>query len=63
MKPMKIKKENEECDLGFGFDDTFKADNHILSIVSSTIEMIGGKVRNCIPKEAHIVLKKYRTLI
>ena len=27
---MEIKKVNEEYDLCVGFDDTFKADNHIL---------------------------------
>ena len=24
-----IQKENEECNLGFGFDDTFKNDNQV----------------------------------
>ena len=36
----KIKKVNEECDQGVGFDDTFKADIHILSIVSRIKRMI-----------------------
>ena len=28
----KITKGNEKCDLGVGFDDSFKVDNHISSI-------------------------------
>ena len=36
-----IKKVNEECDLGISFNDTFKADNHILSIVLRANQLIG----------------------
>ena len=39
-----IKKVNEKCNLGFGFD-TFKADNHILSILSRANGMIGWMVK------------------
>ena len=31
---MQTQKVNEDCDLGVDFDDTFKVDNHILSILS-----------------------------
>ena len=42
----KIKKIYDECDVGVGFDDTFKADNHILSIVAWISGMIGCMVRS-----------------
>ena len=58
-----IKKLNEECDLGVGFDDTFKADNHILYILSRANGMIGWMVRYFISKEANVVLRIYKTLI
>ena len=38
----KIKKVNEECDLGIGFDDIFKTKNHILSIILKVNGMIPG---------------------
>ena len=41
-----IKKVNEECNLRVGFDETFKADNHILSIVLRPNGIIGCMVRN-----------------
>ena len=53
------KKTNEECD----FDDAFKADNHILSIVLRANERIGWMVRNFISSEVNIVLKIYKILI
>ena len=34
-------KVNEEYDLGAGFDDALKADNHILLTVSTANRMIG----------------------
>ena len=36
-----IKKVNEVCNLEVGFDDTFKADNHILSILLRANGIIG----------------------
>ena len=36
-------KVNEECDLDVGINDIFKADNPILSIVSSETYFKGGK--------------------
>ena len=41
-----IKNVNDKYDLRVGFDDIFKADNHILSIVSRTNGMIDWMVRN-----------------
>ena len=35
-----IEKVNVECDQGVGFDNTFKANNYILSIVSKPNRMI-----------------------
>ena len=43
-----MQKVNEEYNLGFGFDDVFKADNHILSSVSRANGMIGWIVGNYI---------------
>ena len=40
IKPRQKKKKNEESDLGVGFNDTFKTDNPILSIVSRANAMI-----------------------
>ena len=40
---MKFKKVYEECDLAVDFDDTFKADSHILSIVLKDNQMNGRK--------------------
>ena len=45
-----------------GFDDTFKADNHILSIVWKANEMTGWMNRYIISREVNIVLKIYKTL-
>ena len=36
-----IKRVNGECDLGVGFDDTFKTDNYILFIALGTNGMSG----------------------
>ena len=60
---MKSKKVNEKSNLGFGFDDTFKSDTHILSVVSKANGMIRWMVRNVISREANAVLKIYKTLI
>ena len=38
----------QECDQGVDFDDTFKADNHIFSLVSRPNRMIGRWIRNFI---------------
>ena len=57
---MEIKKVSDKRDLGVVFNDTFKADNHILFIVSNG--MIAWMVRNVISKVAD-VLKIYKTLI
>ena len=46
---------------GVGFDDTFKADNRILSIVSRANGMIGWMIRNFISMEANVILKIYKT--
>ena len=58
-----MKKLNEECNLQIGFDDTFKADNHILAIVSRANRKIGWMVRNLISREANGVFKIHITLI
>ena len=42
----KVKKANEKCNIGGGFDDTFKADNQIFSIVSMANGMTDWMVRN-----------------
>ena len=62
MTNKETKKVNEECDLGVGFDNTFKADNHILFIVLGANGMIGWIVWNIILREAN-VLKIYKTLM
>ena len=41
----------------FGFDNTFKNDNIILSLVSRLNGMIGWMVRNFISRETNLVLK------
>ena len=51
-----IKKLNEECNQEVGFDNTFKADNYIVSIVSKTNGMIGWMVRNFISRKTNVVL-------
>ena len=56
-------KLNEECDLGVDFDDIFKSDKHILSLVLRTNWMICWMVRNFILGVANVVLKIYKTLI
>ena len=50
----KILKLNEEFDLSVGFDDTFKADHHILPIILRENGMIGSVVRNIILKEGNV---------
>ena len=37
----KVKSLHDKCDPGFGFDNIFKPDNHILSVVSNVNEMVG----------------------
>ena len=37
---MEIKTVNEKCDLGVGFDNRLKAENHILSFGSRTNRII-----------------------
>ena len=54
-----MKRVNEKCDVEVDFDDAFKADSHILSIVSKVNRMIGWMV---IPREA-IFLNIYKTQI
>ena len=53
------KKEIQKVDEGYGFvvvfDDTFKADNHIFSIVSSVNGIISRMVRNFIARESNFV--------
>ena len=58
-----IKRVTQGCEPGIGFDDTFKADNHILCIVSRANGMISRMVRNPISREANIILKIYKILI
>ena len=48
-------KINEKCNLGFGFDDTFKDDNHILSIALRANGIIGWIVRNFISIEGQVL--------
>ena len=45
--------KNEKCDIETCFDDTLKADNYILSIVSRANAMIGWLIRNFISREAN----------
>ena len=45
------------------FDDTFKADNHILSIVSRANGMIVWMVIDFISRKANVILKAYKTQI
>ena len=53
-----------ESNLGIGFDDTFKADKHILSFISRENGMIGLMFRNSISREANVVVFSIRkTLI
>ena len=47
-------KKNEKYDLRVGFDDTFTANNYILSIVSWDNGMIGRMVKNFISKETNV---------
>ena len=57
-----IKKVNVEYNLTVGFNDTFKSDNSILSIVPKANGMITWMVRNIISREANVILKIYKTL-
>ena len=59
----KCKKVNEKIDLGIVFDDAFKTDNDVLSILSGANEMIGWIVGNFISREVNAVLKICKTLI
>ena len=56
-----IKKVNTKCDQGVGFDDTFKADNYIFSLVSRANRMIGWMIWNFISREANVISKIYKT--
>ena len=49
-----IKKVNEGYDLGFGINDTFKADNHPLFTVSKVSGIICWMFRNFISREENI---------
>ena len=49
-----MKKVNKECDLGINFDDTFKAYNNILSVVSRANRMI---ISNVVLRIQNIVLR------
>ena len=53
---------NEECDVCVSFDDSFKAVNHILLIVSWAKSMISRMVWNFISRDANVVLEIYRIL-
>ena len=55
--------QKRKYDLRVGFNDTFKVDNPILSVVSGSNGRNGRKVRNFISKEVIIVLEIYKTLI
>ena len=59
---MKTKKVNEESERNIFFDDTLKTDNHMLSIVSKTIGIIGWMIKNFILRETN-VWKIYKTII
>ena len=50
-------KVNEECNLKVGFDDTFKGDSHVFSIVLRANRMSGWMVRNLISRETNILLR------
>ena len=56
---MGIKKVNKKYDLGVGFDEKFKTDNHI---VFRANEMFGWIVRNFISRETNVAIKVYKTL-
>ena len=43
--------------------NTFKADDHIVSVLSRESETVGRMVWNIISREANIALKVYKTLI
>ena len=58
----KTQKVNEKCNLGVGFDDTFKADNYIFSNGLRANGRIDWMVRILISWEAN-VLKLNKTLI
>ena len=45
---------NEECDLVFSFENTFKTDNYILFIASRANGMISQMVRNFISEEINV---------
>ena len=56
---------NMLSDRGISFDDTFKAENHILSFVMSANKLISWMVKDFISREESVVLKIYikKTLI
>ena len=48
---------DKACDLDVGFDDKFKADNHILCVVLRVNGIIDWVVKKLISAEANTVLK------
>ena len=58
-----LTKRNEEYNRGVGFNKTFKAENHILSIVLRANGSISSIGWNFISQEPNVVLKRYKTLI
>ena len=56
------KKLNEKCDLEICFDNTFKGDNNILSIVSWTYRIIDWIVRNITLREQSYIYNPNKTL-
>ena len=49
--------ENEESDQGVGFDDKFKANNHILFILLRANRIIVWIIRNIILRKVNIFFK------
>ena len=47
----------KENNLGVDFDDAFKADNQILSVVSRANVIISWMIRNFISREVNVALK------
>ena len=60
---LNYKNVNEECDVGVHLDEAFKADNHMLSIVSRKRRTIDKMDRNFISIMKNVVLKIYITQI
>ena len=58
-----LDKITEERDLGVIFDDSFKFNCHILSIVSKANQKIGWVMRNILSRSAYVITRVYKTLI